>query len=568
MKLPKSIGPAIILVCLFLCASLSYATTTNAETKTKNIYVDVVNVGWTGNLNNETFVSGQAELISKTAIPYLNMLLGGEVEFIFGEYKKGPFILDGKLSCSFPNSDALRVIELASIPKVNRIVFAFTPYNDCGWYSYSNLGGLNETTVMWFPTTSNYYAGYFQPMLYGIGMYSQGTSKCIDGGITDKGWSTKSCEYMSRGSPHDITGDQSVGMNDLWLPKRIAGPPLNLFQRWLVGDYSKGQIVESWKSSELITLSRSDEKLGTLGLVLRGSATYWIEYRKSPLNISGVMIYRSGSPENPSFTGKVTLLQTKDKSPSGLFWNGLLQKNEIFVSEDGSIRVEVVSVEDTKAILRVSRTGTLKSEVLSGQHDVAKLKVNQLIQFDSPSEQSEPIVEISISGRIEAKLRRLVMHPWPAHDFSTEVPTSAVWGTINNLAFFETESISITSNSGLKAQAYTASGKVLDLSKNFYDSVEMALLEAKVKAEAEARAKAEAEARAKVEAEARAKSEAEARAKAEAEAKAKSEAEARAKAEAEAKAPKKVTIACIKGNKIKKVTGLSPKCPSGYKRRP
>ena len=69
-----------------------------------------------------------------------------------------------------------------------------------------------------------------------------------------------------------------------------------------------------------------------------------------------------------------------------------------------------------------------------------------------------------------------------------------------------------------------------------------------------------------------AKAEAEAKAKAEAEAKAKAEAEAKAKAEAEAKAKaenslKKVTITCIKGKILKKVTGINPKCPSGYKRK-
>ena len=54
------------------------------------------------------------------------------------------------------------------------------------------------------------------------------------------------------------------------------------------------------------------------------------------------------------------------------------------------------------------------------------------------------------------------------------------------------------------------------------------------------------------------------------EAKAKAEAEAKAKAEAEAKAKgatKKITIICIKGKLIKKVTSLNPKCPSGYKKK-
>lgn len=54
-----------------------------------------------------------------------------------------------------------------------------------------------------------------------------------------------------------------------------------------------------------------------------------------------------------------------------------------------------------------------------------------------------------------------------------------------------------------------------------------------------------------------------------AKAKAKADAEAKLKAEAAAKAAssKKVTITCVKGKLTKKVTNVSPKCPSGYKKK-
>ena len=92
-------------------------------------------------------------------------------------------------------------------------------------------------------------------------------------------------------------------------------------------------------------------------------------------------------------------------------------------------------------------------------------------------------------------------------------------------------------------------------------------LKAKQEAEAaELKAKQEAEAKAKAEAEAKAESErlaAELKAKQEAEAKAKAEAEAKAKAEAN----QKKTITCVKGKLTKKVTGINPKCPTGYKKK-
>ncbi len=53
-----------------------------------------------------------------------------------------------------------------------------------------------------------------------------------------------------------------------------------------------------------------------------------------------------------------------------------------------------------------------------------------------------------------------------------------------------------------------------------------------------------------------------------AELKAKQEAEAKAQLEAATKAIKKtITITCLKGKKVKKVTAVKPKCPSGYKKR-
>jgi hypothetical protein len=104
----------------------------------------------------------------------------------------------------------------------------------------------------------------------------------------------------------------------------------------------------------------------------------------------------------------------------------------------------------------------------------------------------------------------------------------------------------------------------------------LAKAEAEAKAKLEAIAKAEAEAKAKLEA--IAKAEAEALAKLEAEAKAKLEALAKLEAEVKAKsdakalaaklaASKKITIICIKGKTIKKVTGIKPKCPSGFKKK-
>lgn len=70
------------------------------------------------------------------------------------------------------------------------------------------------------------------------------------------------------------------------------------------------------------------------------------------------------------------------------------------------------------------------------------------------------------------------------------------------------------------------------------------------------------------------KADAEAKAKAEAEAaaaaKAKAEADAKARAELGSKSgssAKKITITCVKGKTVKKVTAVKPKCPAGFKKK-
>jgi hypothetical protein len=78
---------------------------------------------------------------------------------------------------------------------------------------------------------------------------------------------------------------------------------------------------------------------------------------------------------------------------------------------------------------------------------------------------------------------------------------------------------------------------------------------AEVKAAADLKALQEAEAAAKVALELKAKEEAEAKAIAD------------KLAAAKAAALKKITITCIKGKSVKKVTAVKPVCPKGYKKK-
>ena len=90
-----------------------------------------------------------------------------------------------------------------------------------------------------------------------------------------------------------------------------------------------------------------------------------------------------------------------------------------------------------------------------------------------------------------------------------------------------------------------------------------ALAELKAKQEAETKAAADLKARQ----EAEAKAAAELKAKQEADVKAAADLQAKQKAAKKAIAAKKVTITCVKGKQIKRVTAVKPKCPTGYKKK-
>jgi F0F1-type ATP synthase delta subunit len=60
---------------------------------------------------------------------------------------------------------------------------------------------------------------------------------------------------------------------------------------------------------------------------------------------------------------------------------------------------------------------------------------------------------------------------------------------------------------------------------------------------------------------------AELKAKQEAEVKAAAELKAKQESEVKAAATKKITITCLKGKLVTKVTGVKPVCPKGYKKK-
>lgn len=115
----------------------------------------------------------------------------------------------------------------------------------------------------------------------------------------------------------------------------------------------------------------------------------------------------------------------------------------------------------------------------------------------------------------------------------------------------------------------------IDLIRQFYGEstcrsswgAELKKAKADAQAAAEAKAKAEAQAAIDAQAAADAKAKAEAQAIADAAAAEKKAQEDAIRATLNKSSSKKVTITCIKGKTIKKVTAVNPKCPTGYKKK-
>jgi len=120
----------------------------------------------------------------------------------------------------------------------------------------------------------------------------------------------------------------------------------------------------------------------------------------------------------------------------------------------------------------------------------------------------------------------------------------------------------IDPNSKLRDLLKTAEKIVEDDRKREAEEIRLA---AELKAKQETEAKAAAEFKAKQEADDKAA--AELKVKLEAEAIAAAQLKAKQEAEAKAAALKKTTITCIKGKLVKKVTGVKPVCPKGYKKK-
>jgi hypothetical protein len=538
-----------------LALLLSFVVPVPASAAQRTLIIDVVNVGWTGKLNNETYVAGQANQFKESAIPYLNSLMSGQVKFEFGKYYSGPVLLDRQLSCDFTAEEFNRVMTQTGISRNGHYVFAFSPYNDCGYNSISELGDLNTTQVTWFTSTANNYGVFFRPMLYGAGLASSGSTQCVKGSNTDDGWAKASCKYLSRGNPHDATGEQEAGFISLWLSKRVAGTINNVFQRWVLGDFVTSNLVESWKLNETVTLTRSENKNGVLGVFIGGDSRYWLEYRKSPLGVSGVAVYRNGRPGSDS-NNYVTFLQGTGAGPEAAYNNGLMQKNELFVSEDKNIRVIITDLTPQTATLSISRSKSPLKEDLTGVIDPSTSQLSSRLSLQG-SNGRMPVVEINVQGPINMKLNRVQRYPIEPFDYLTTLPNSPVWGTIGTTTAFDVTQKSVVDSSvtgAFTAIATYADGSTANISNLIRDSIQQKVAADRLAVEQRAAAdRLAAEQRAAAD-----RLAAEQRAAADRLA-------LEQKAVADRLAAQKTTITCVKGKLIKKVTGSKPKCPAGYK---
>jgi hypothetical protein len=167
-----------------------------------------------------------------------------------------------------------------------------------------------------------------------------------------------------------------------------------------------------------------------------------------------------------------------------------------------------------------------------------------------------PIVEISVQGPISMKLSRTKRYPLEPYDYSTSLPNSPVWGVIGSTTSFDVVQKTVVDanvNGTFTATGTYADGSTVNLSALVRDSVQTKRVSDQLAAERAAAAKKAAE-QAEIE-----------RLITERLAAEKLAADQKAAADRATLANQKMTITCIKGKTIKKVTAKNPKCPSGYK---
>jgi hypothetical protein len=231
-----------------------------------------------------------------------------------------------------------------------------------------------------------------------------------------------------------------------------------------------------------------------------------------------------------------------------------MQKNELFVSEDKNIRIIVNDLTAQSATLTISRENSPSKEGIVGTIDPSGSSINSRLSLQGESG-AMPIVEINIQGPISMKLARTKRYPMEPYDYLSSLPNSPVWGVIESTASFDVIQKSICDPNvvgNFSATGTYADGSTVNLTNLVRDSVQLKRTADQLAAERAAAAKKAAE-QAEIDRLFTERLAAERVAE-----------EQRIAAE-RAAATKKKTISCIKGKTTKKVTGVNPKCPSGFK---
>jgi hypothetical protein len=236
-----------------------------------------------------------------------------------------------------------------------------------------------------------------------------------------------------------------------------------------------------------------------------------------------------------------------------VYSNGLMQKNELFVSEDKSVRIIVTDLTPESATLSISRSTAPTKETVSGVIDPSGSALYSRISMQGVAG-SMPVVEINIQGPISMKLSRTKRYPMEPYDYLTPLPNSPVWGVIGSTSSFDVVQKSISDPNvvgNFSATGTYADGSTVNLSSLVRDSVQTKRTADQLAAERTAAAKKAAE-QAEIERLITERLAAERLAEEQ-------------RIAAEIAASKKKTISCVKGKTTKKVTGTNPKCPSGFK---
>lgn len=480
-------------------------------------------VRWGGSKDfSETYFSGLYSMLRDQVAPFWSAMLNNSVKFETVDLTTSPVTMLGKLSCTPTKEEESRIAAADTTKHTGTVVrFVLGDFSHCSWGGYVALGDIKTPSTQYLAAQTNVYAVQLERQLgAALGLGDSSEAPCIPSGFSDKNFA--SCARNTYAVSYDLMGDVWDGIwKEVFSGARARTDLLNIHNRWWLGLLAPGELHEVWTASEEISLAISNQPAPVHGLYFAADgAEYLAEFRRTYYGAKGVAVFRLGVPAVLGTRRFASAMKPTDAVPSAVGGGTLMQKGDIFINANRTLTVEVLSLDDKSARVRILRTDKPSTEAIPDAQSAAKaLKSGNPAVFVGSGDL--PITQLSFihpNGAVEFA-RDKISYSIP----HTTLPPRPEWSDLGTTAYF-------TRTSGaVDDLASTARLKVTYADGTTTTSNFVSLDEA-------ARATP-------------------------------TPSPTPSATPSKAPAPSKVAITCVKGKQTKRLVGASPRCPTGWKRK-